>query len=92
MGKLLLKISEVEYLLSHKFNQDPLEMYFSKQRSAGGSSDNPTAEDFGHRMMAFHVSRAAVRALKRANVQKDSEEKVLPSVDDTPLPKRPKEK
>ena len=81
---------QVDYLLSERFSQDPLEMYFSKQRSVGGSSDNPTAEQFGHNMMALHVSGAALKASKRANV-KDREER-YPHIDNTPLPKRPKDK
>ena len=88
---MLIHIPEVEYLLSERFNQDPLEMYFSKQRSAGGTSDNPTAEQFGHNMMAFHVSRDCIKASKRGNCQKDREEGTFLPLDVTPLPKRTKQ-
>ena len=93
LGKVLLRIPGVEYLLSDRFNQDPLEMYFSKQRSAGGTSDNPTAEQFGHNMMAFHVSRSCTKASKRGNCQKNTEgDKECLLVDNTPLPKGQKKR
>ena len=44
LGPQLLKIPNVDYLLSEVFSQDPLERYFSHQRHRGGSNDNPTAE------------------------------------------------
>ncbi len=43
LGRHLLQLPNVKYLLSEVFSQDPLERYFSRQRHRGGSNDNPTA-------------------------------------------------
>ena len=37
-----------QYVLSERFMQDVLEDYFGHQRSKGGRSDNPTAQQFGY--------------------------------------------
>ena len=42
MAEYLLTLKGVDFLLSEKFNQDPLEIYFSKQRSRGARGDNPS--------------------------------------------------
>ena len=36
----------VDYILSEKLCQDPLESFFGKQRAAGGRNDNPTVQQF----------------------------------------------
>ncbi|KAJ8048790.1 hypothetical protein HOLleu_01252 [Holothuria leucospilota] len=80
----LLKIEGVEYILSDKFNQDPIEEFFGKQRSAGGHHDIPSLEQFGHHFMrnVFAGNRAA--SSKRGNVRPqadvdvDTEEEILP--------------
>ena len=38
---------EVSYVLTERFCQDPLENYFSHQRSLGARKDNPSLWDFG---------------------------------------------
>ena len=38
--------SPLKYLLMYKFSQDHLELYFNCMRSAGGSNNNPTAQQF----------------------------------------------
>ena len=43
LGRQLLQLPNVNYLLSEVFSQDPLERYFSRQRHRGGSNENPTA-------------------------------------------------
>ena len=86
---MLLQLPGVTYLLSEKFNQDPLEEYFSKQRGAGGSSDNPTAGQVGHTMLALQVASSCVQASKRGNCRlTDRQEDKGPLLDDTPLPRR----
>ena len=39
---------QVEYVLTERFCQDPLENYFGRQRSMGARKDNPTLRDFGY--------------------------------------------
>ena len=43
----------VQYFLSEKLCQDPLESFFGKQRMRGGYSDNPTVQTFlkGNRVL-----------------------------------------
>ena len=54
-----------EEFLSEKLNQHP--QYFSKQRDAEGSSDNPTVEQFIHNVFALHVASLSLLALKKDN-------------------------
>ncbi len=85
---MLLKEEGEEYVLSEKFNQDPREQYFSKQRGVGGSSDNHTVEQFGHNIISIYVASSSIKASKRGNTKTKPGTKT--SLDNTPLPKRPK--
>ena len=38
--------SPLQYLLTYKFSQDHLELFFGAMRSAGGCNDNPTVQQF----------------------------------------------
>lgn len=88
LGKLLLLLPDVKFLLSEKFNQDPLEQYFSKQRGAGGCSDNPTIEQFGHNMMALYVASSSAKASRRGNCKVTDDDNKSKLLDNTPLPRR----
>ncbi|XP_022107675.1 uncharacterized protein LOC110988468 [Acanthaster planci] len=88
LGKHLLKQPGVQYLLSEKFCQDPLEEYFSKQRGAGGSNENPSVEQFGHNMLALHVAQGCVKASRRGNCRLRDREDSSSIMDSTPLPRR----
>ncbi len=88
LGKSLLQLEGVEYLLSEKFSQDPLEQYFSKQRGAGGASDNPSVEQFGHNMLALHVAQGCVKASRRGNCRLQDRDDDYNILDSTPLPRR----
>ena len=39
---------DVQYVLTERFCQDPLENYFGRQRSMGHRKDNPSLRDFGY--------------------------------------------
>lgn len=70
LGKEMLSLPGVHFLLSEKFNQDPLEQYFSKQRGMGGFCDNPTVRQFQHNALRLQVSGApSVLAASRGNCQ-----------------------
>ena len=43
---ILLSDDDCKYILSEVFSQDPLEIYFSRQRHCGGNCDNPNAQQF----------------------------------------------
>lgn len=57
LAKSLLKANKC-FILSEKFNQDPLEAFFGKQRARGGRSDNPTAKRFVENTQAIRVGRS----------------------------------
>ena len=44
--KKLLTLDGVNYFLSDKLNQDPLEEHFGRQHICGGASDNATLEQY----------------------------------------------
>ena len=83
-------MDDVEYLLTEKFSQDPLEEYFSKQRGSGGSSDNPDSFQFGHTFNSLIVSASAAVRSTCGNCQnKRREEDSQPSaLSDDALQKR----
>jgi len=41
MAKFLLSQPGVNFILSERFSQDPLEVFFGEQRAQGGQNDNP---------------------------------------------------
>ena len=57
MAEYLLSLKGVKFLLSEKFNQDPLESYFSKQRSRGARSDNPSIQQCLQNARAIRASK-----------------------------------
>ena len=72
LTKELLQIPGVEYVLSGKLNQDPLEQHFSKNRSMGGFNDNPNIAQFGHNeRQILDAGEDLVRAARRGNVGPD---------------------
>ncbi|XP_071502692.1 uncharacterized protein [Diadema antillarum] len=87
LAKQMLTEPGVQYILSEKFSQDPLEEYFSKQRGIGGRHDNPSVSQFGSNMQTLQVAGACIRASKRSNVQSSSAGGSA-TVDDRPLPRK----
>ena len=88
MTKELLSEDGVEYVLSEKFTQDPIEEYFSKQRRAGGASDNPTTKQVADNMVVFQAADTAVRSSRYGNVSRKREQGDDGNV--LPMPKRKK--
>ena len=58
MAEHLLSLEGVSFLLSERFNQDPLEIYFSKQRQRGGRSDNPSMQQCLQNAQALYFSKS----------------------------------
>ena len=86
MAEYLLSLKGVKFLLSEKFNQDPLESYFSKQRSRGARSDNPSIQQCLQNAQAIRASKTLTLG-NCSNIRKrkaDHDVKELSA----PLPKR----
>lgn len=58
LAERFLKANKKCFILSERFNQDPLEAFFGKQRARGGRSDNPTAKRFLENTQAIRVGRS----------------------------------
>ena len=84
---LLLTVPNVEYLLSEKFSQDPLEAYFGKQRYKGGSNSNPSANEFLSNAVSLRAQGSAALDPVRGN-SRPSRDSPLAVVDSRPLPKK----
>lgn len=48
MLQQLIQNSDVEYILTSRINQDPIEIFFGLIRQRGGNSNNPSIYDFNH--------------------------------------------
>ena len=76
----------MHYLLSVRFNQDPIEDFFGKQRGHGGRCDNPTVQQFVKNSVSIRTQKSASLAPIRGNCRRKRRTEIV--VDDTPLPKR----
>jgi hypothetical protein len=77
------------YILSARFNQDPLEQYFSKQRAIAGARENPDVQSFGYNHLKLVVAGSgAVRAATKGNTSQEETAAVMMQ----PVPKRLKKK
>ena len=80
-----------QYVLSERFMQDVLEDYFGHQRSKGGRSDNPTAQQFGYNDLTIAAQRDIAPVI-RGNVGGRYEKKKWVKVSEEPVHKRKKVK
>ena len=46
MIRFLLSSDKVKFVLTEKFNQDPVEIFFAQQRARGQRNDNPSVSQF----------------------------------------------
>ena len=69
LSTTLLAIPGVQYILSEKLSQDPIERFFGKQRAAGGRSDNPTVQDFCNSTVSLRVQGSAALDPVRGNCE-----------------------
>ncbi|XP_046375844.2 uncharacterized protein LOC124148655 [Haliotis rufescens] len=58
------------FILTHRFNQDPLEEDFAHYRQKGGSNDNPTVYDVRNTLSQLRVIGSGALAPIRGNVSK----------------------
>ena len=57
ISRYLLSQQDGLFLLSERFNQDPVEEFFGQQRARGGRCDNPNVLTFLHNAQAIRVQR-----------------------------------
>ena len=86
LTKYLFTLPGVEVLLSERFNQDPLESFFGKQRQRGGGSDNPNVAQFLTGTSSLRLQRSVALQPLRGNTRRKRQS--IDVADDTPLPKR----
>ena len=48
----------MEYVLTERFNQDPVEVFFGQQRSRGGRCDNPSTKQFLRNTQAIIIQKS----------------------------------
>ena len=70
MGRYFLKQEGVKFHLSERFCQDPVETFFSHQRSKGGHRDNPTVKQFLDNTVSIRIQKSAALAPLRGNCSK----------------------
>lgn len=83
LTEYLLKQPGVQYFLSEKLTQDPLEAFFGHQRASGGYNDNPNTS-------TLRVQKSSALDPVRGNCRK--RKNITTNIDDTPIPKRPRRK
>ena len=86
--QFLLK-SNVPYILTERFSQDPRENYFGHQHSMGSRRDNPTLKDFGYNDNTIR-NQKCFNPIAGSNVQVNS--KADYSIEFDPVPCRKKNK
>ena len=81
----------VNYFLSDKLNQDPIEEHFGRHRGAIGGSDNPTLEQYSNTERKLQVAKDDMIRVLHGNTRgkKGKSIKLVPSAEPAlPLPKR----
>ncbi|XP_046566200.1 uncharacterized protein LOC124274872 [Haliotis rubra] len=76
-----------EFVLTHRFNQDPLEEQFGQFRHKGGSNDNPSVYAVKQNFSQVKVIGSSVLQPIRGNISNKRPHPTL-TVDDTALPRR----
>ncbi|CAC5400612.1 unnamed protein product [Mytilus coruscus] len=84
--KFLLN-SVAKFVLTHSFNQDPLEQEFGHYRHRVGDNSNPTVYEVRHMMNQMRAVGAVALAPKRGNIHRQNDENRF-VIDNSKLPKR----
>ena len=88
LTRILLAVPGVQYVLSEKFCQDPVESFFGKQWTQGGRNENPNAMQFMHSTVSLRVQGSMALEPVRGNCHKRARGgSNADIVDDNPLPK-----
>ena len=76
--------------LSNNLCQDPLENFFGCQRQRGGTSDNPTVQDFFNNTQALRVVNSMCRGPVGSNCRGAAVNQKVNLTETEPLAKRRK--
>jgi len=89
MTRFLLSKDGVQYLLSERFNQDDVEIYFAQQRARGHRNDNPSVNQFMENAQALIVQKSlALGGSSNITARKRGVQDISPLC--APLPKKPR--
>ena len=83
----ILKIPGVNFFLSERLSQDPLEKFFGCQRQRGHTNENPSCADFLKNTQALRVINSVVGHVPRGNCRGRKNDCTIEE-ENTPLPKR----
>ena len=75
-----------DFILTHTFNQDPLEQHFGHYRHGTGDNSNPTVYNVRHMMTQMRAVGAQALAPNHGNIS--NQENAVPAIDNSKLPKR----
>ena len=75
----------MEFVLTERFNQDPIEQHFGLHRSSCGANTNPNLQEFNNSMVKLRTVGSQVVAPFRGNTARKLD---YQAVNDTPLRKR----
>ena len=73
------------FVMTERFNQDPVEQHFGVHRSKHGCNNNPTLEEFNNCMVRVRTAGSQALAPWHGNTKRRLE---LSEIDDTAIPKR----
>ncbi|XP_033739584.1 uncharacterized protein LOC117326894 [Pecten maximus] len=74
-----------QFILTHAFNQDPLEEHFGHHRNKGGANDNPTVYDVRNALTQIRSVNVHAFAPRNGNVLQNQQ---IVNIDNSSLPKR----
>ena len=81
----------VDFFLSDKLNQDPIEEHFGRIWGAGGASDNPTLEQYVFTNRKIIVAKSDLIQVIKGNTRGRVRENIQVDIhDERKLPKRSK--
>ncbi|XP_069106990.1 uncharacterized protein [Argopecten irradians] len=79
-----------KFVLTHAFNQDPLEQLFGHYRNQAGNNNNPSVYEVRNSMTSMRVVGALALAPRNGNIRGINNENNVPYIDNTPLERRPR--
>ena len=88
LAKQLLFEDAVDYVLSDKMNQDPLEEHFGKQKACGSSNENPGLKEYTDNEKKLLVAKFEMVRVMRGNARGRHEEQTIDINHNRLLPKR----
>ena len=66
MVRFLLSHNEHVYVLTERFNQDPVEIFFAQQRARGAHNDNPSVAQFMDNTQALIIQKSLAQGRSKS--------------------------